>query len=185
MKFSKICSTHDLRKINVRRSSVIPYIIINDSIYFLFGIDTDSGDITDFGGGCKSNEFALYGGLREFEEESNGIFGPVYDEIKKSNYVALKDRNMATIFVPLEKEWLHTAKKIFENERKNTKTKCRLEIKELLWLSEEHLENMLIDPTSHDYKLWTKLRRYYKQTINHQLKLKLKDIYKTYADEKK
>ena len=35
---------------------------------------------------------------------------------------------------------------------KNTKIKCRLEIKELLWLSEDHLENMLIDTDFALYK---------------------------------
>ena len=36
-----------------RRSGAIVYTTYADSILFLLGIDTESGDVTDFGGGVK------------------------------------------------------------------------------------------------------------------------------------
>lgn len=60
-----------------QRGGVIPYTINNNQIYFCFGIDTKSGQLTDFGGGIaysKDNN-AVSGALREFREETLCSFG--------------------------------------------------------------------------------------------------------------
>jgi 8-oxo-dGTP pyrophosphatase MutT (NUDIX family) len=55
------------------RSGIIPYIKRNDDIYFLLGIDTKTGEYSDFGGGVKMYENALSAALRECREESRGL----------------------------------------------------------------------------------------------------------------
>ena len=49
--------------------------------YFCLGIDSNFGDLTDFGGGMKKNETFINCGLRELEEESKGVFGEIKEDI--------------------------------------------------------------------------------------------------------
>src|SRR5437762_557673 len=78
----------DINKLKSSRSGVIVYTVYKNKTYFILGIDTKSGDITDFAGGVSlKKENVLEGGLRELAEESLGIFGEIsVEEIK--NYLA-------------------------------------------------------------------------------------------------
>ena len=84
------------------RAGVIVYTIYKSKMYFILGIDTESGNITDFGGGISmKRENALTGGLREFSEETLGVFGNVdVEEIK--NCVAVYDSKNIIIFLPFD-----------------------------------------------------------------------------------
>jgi len=55
------------------RAGIIPYIKKDNDIYFLMGIDTKTGEYSDFGGGVKMYENALSAALRECREESRGL----------------------------------------------------------------------------------------------------------------
>lgn len=67
--FSKIVpSDHGLL-----RAGIIPYIKHNNDIYFMMGIDTKTGEYSDFGGGVKMYENALSAAMRECKEESRGL----------------------------------------------------------------------------------------------------------------
>ena len=92
----------DLNKIKPNRSGVIIYTVYKHRTYFILGIDTKSGDITDFGGGVSfKRENFLDGGLRELMEESLGIFGEIStDEIK--NFLAVYDENNIITFIRLD-----------------------------------------------------------------------------------
>lgn len=57
------------------RAGIIPYIYRNGQLYFCLGVDRGSGDLTDFGGGVKATENAIQGAIREFQEETLGVFG--------------------------------------------------------------------------------------------------------------
>ena len=101
------CKVEYVRKLNLNtfrplRAGVIVYTIYKGKTYFILGIDTASGNITDFGGGISfKRENAITGGLREFSEETLGIFGSIdVDEIK--NCVSVHNDKEVIIFVPFK-----------------------------------------------------------------------------------
>lgn len=82
-----------------KRSGAIVYTLYKNQIYFLAGVDTSSGNITDFGGGIKLKaETPLTGGLREFSEESCGIFGSI-DEKDVSDHLVIYTNDLMIIFI--------------------------------------------------------------------------------------
>lgn len=92
----------DLNNFKPARAGVIIYTMYKGKVYFIGGIDTKTGEFTDFGGGVsyKTDQNALTGGLRELTEESLGIFGAIgLDEIQEC-VVVYDDANMI-IFIPL------------------------------------------------------------------------------------
>jgi len=65
-------------QIRCRRGGVIVYTHFNGTVYFSFGIDAKTHDLTDFGGGIGHRDASpISGALREFSEETLGIFGTV------------------------------------------------------------------------------------------------------------
>lgn len=83
------------------RAGVIVYTFHKHKTFFILGIDTKSGDVTDFAGGVSfKKEDPLSGGLRELMEESLGIFGNIrVDEI--INCISVYDKENLIIFVPI------------------------------------------------------------------------------------
>ena len=142
-----------LAQIKSTRASVLPYVVKNNNgkrkIYFLLGIDRETGDITDLGGGVKRDEFSLEAGLREFREESDEIFGNIYDH--PNDYmrnIALSDSDMCVLFVPLAVEWYDEAISLFEKRKTGPfpadgKKKSHCEIERLVWVDEDSFLDML------------------------------------------
>ena len=79
-----------------QRAGVIIYTVVNGSTYFGFGLDSKTHDLTDFGGGViyKVDGNAIIGALREFEEETLGIFEPVSIEDIKQCPVIYDNHNL-------------------------------------------------------------------------------------------
>lgn len=85
----KRCLAKELDLINTRpqRAGVIMYTKYLDQVYFGIGVDTLSGEYTDFGGGIsykdKKDKNVVLGALREYEEETLGIFGNLtYEDVQ-------------------------------------------------------------------------------------------------------
>lgn len=82
------------------RAGVIMYGSYQGTVYIGLGIDANSHELTDFGGGVdyKVDPDAIVGGLREFQEETLGIFQPLTPaDVPKS--VVLCDSKNLVIFV--------------------------------------------------------------------------------------
>lgn len=60
----------------VRRGGVVPYMRTPTGGLYIFPVDYRTGDVTDFGGGINARETMVNGAMREFQEESYGIFNP-------------------------------------------------------------------------------------------------------------
>lgn len=172
-----------LAKVKTVRAAVIPYIVRKDEnghdiIHFLLARDQDSGDITDFGGGVKQNEVSLTASMREFREESDEIFGTLYDRINNSaTNVALFDRSMSVLFIPLSSEWYDIAQQKFNQRRmilSCDKKKSHNEVSELLWFDEEEFRQ-LISPGN--TKMWSRVRRFYHRNYGNHLQDALKLVY--------
>lgn len=118
------------------RGGVIIYTEINNNIYFCLGIDTKSGDLTDFGGGIsyKKDLTALNGGMREFKEESLKVFDEITLEQLNEGIVVYSKFIMIVfikIFVSSLDELITTSRKFL----KLSKITRNPEIVELIWLN--------------------------------------------------
>ena len=172
-----------LAKVKTVRAAVIPYIVIIDDqgnkiLHYLLARDQSSGDITDFGGGVKQNEVALTASMREFKEESDEIFGNLYDKINDSaTNVALLDRNMSVLFIPLPGEWYNIAPEKF-NQRKlksmNERKKSHNEVSEVLWFNENEFRQLI---SMNNPRMWSRVRRFYNRNYGEQLSNALKIVY--------
>ena len=104
-----LVSQINANKITPTRGGVIIYTVFNGIIYFGFALDTQTHELTDFAGGIhyEKGETCIEGCLREFTEESLGIFGDIQinDEILASP-VIYDEHNMIiflrTSFTPDE-----------------------------------------------------------------------------------
>lgn len=122
---------------NPTRCGAIIYTNYNGKTYFCLGIDSAYGDLTDFGGGVKKNESVIEGGLRELEEESQGIFGKMSPEEIK-NCMAFYSSNMMVIFIKKEvniEEITNLFNKKISNELH--------EVKGITWLEKEDFLNSI------------------------------------------
>lgn len=126
------------------RAGVIPYINTNKGLVFAFGLDTQYRELTDFGGGVsyKKDKTAVFGALREFKEESLGVFG---DFIPKnvSNSFVIYNAEVMILFHQVDVE-PETINKQFHEKLKNEENP---EVCDIVWLGEEEFKKSL-DPKS-------------------------------------
>lgn len=163
-----------LATIQTKRCGIIPYTIANGSLYFCLTRDKATSELGDFGGGVRKSEFALMAALREFYEESHGIFSHIYRSANDvSNKIAIVDGdNMAIIFLPLESKWIEEAQIAFIA---NPPTKKKSdEVSELVWVNDTNFLG-LINGRRHTPRppvgvgrangdvLWTKIQSFLKK----------------------
>lgn len=167
----------------IKRAAVVPYVVMKDEsgashLHFLLARDNQTGDITDFGGGVKQNEVALSAALREFKEESDEIFGSLYDGLNSASmHLAMIGNSMSVLFIPLSSEWYSTAPSLFNDKRSAdvlTKKRSHSEVSELIWFDEREFKN-LISPRNK--KMWSRVRRFYHQNYSDEIAKALKLIY--------
>ena len=170
--------SRQLVKYKSSRAAVVPYTIIykNDTVklWFLFGIHTESGDISDFGGGVKKDENDLIAGFREFNEETKEIFKDVIGLDDMANCASAykqgygNNRGMSVTFIPIHPRWLDTAVCLF----KSTTIKHE-EISDILWISEIDFTNLLNGFKLLNRTMWSRLRTFYQHIYNYDLHRKL------------
>lgn len=75
--YSEMTVTDDvLLDKDLKRAGVIPYVKINDKVFFIFGLGEGIASISDFGGTKEEkDEDAVDNALREFREESFTVLG--------------------------------------------------------------------------------------------------------------
>lgn len=156
-----------LSRVKTQRAAVLPYTILEENgipyIYFLVAVDSRTGDITDLGGGVKKYECSLIAALREFKEETNEIFGGVYDDVNDSStYIAAVHNKMSVLFIPMNREWFKEASILF-NKQKTGKKVCR-EVSKVLWLRQDDFEELFGGD-----KMWSRLRSFYKTIYSKKL----------------
>lgn len=161
-----------LSEIYVPRSGIVLYTILKNELYFCFGRDKVTGELTDFGGGVKKPENALSGGLREFREETREIFDLGDDLLDCVGLIDMKI-GMAMLFVSVPQSWItegprlfaeSTAKLVYDDPAFN-------EISEIVWVSRTQLFSMvhcqkIIGPMEKETKtLWGKVRKFFRKQL--------------------
>jgi len=167
----KFCFTFgkSLAKTKTPRASVMPYIVMDKEIYFLLARDKRSGDLTDIGGGVKKFECSLLGCIREFKEETSGIYGKLYDNYNNFEMdVAVYNSKMSVLFVSLSKTFFEDTKNLFEKHKAEN-----IEVSELLWVTEAKFLELLNlrqefrkhTPSEKQERIWTRIKPFYKDLL--------------------
>jgi len=121
------------------RAGCIPYFILNRKLYFVFGED-DSKEYTDFGGGVKtSDESVIRASLREFIEETLGVFGFIYEN-EVQDYLCCYDDKLFILFLPIESNNICEQIALFYDRLHTVKSS---EIKNFLLIEESELSSLL------------------------------------------
>ncbi len=122
--------------------------------FFCLGIDTQSGNLTDFGGGVKKGETIVEGGLRELEEESEGVFGHI-DPSEVSDATAFHSYNMTIMFIEKKLDQ-SDIERISTNFRTNVKDNEEPEVCNIIWLTKEEFLDSI---DGRGKKLYVRVRR--------------------------
>lgn len=148
---------------HVERASVLFYTIGRDGvIYFMFAIDSETGDVTDPGGGIKKDETLISGGIREVNEELRDMFREYTTPNYMTKFISASDRKMGTMFVPIPDRWLTDASKRFRERGSLYIKKSYHELNDIHWLSLEDLKNHLRNRRS---GMWNRVRKFYRSVI--------------------
>jgi hypothetical protein len=166
--------------IKLSRCGVIPYVFYNNQLYYLFARHKDSNVLSDFGGGVKREETALFGGLREFYEESKGIFGEITLDKVNTSLSIIDGNNMGIIFIPLDYKWVECAQNEFNN--KIMDEKYYDEVSELIWIDDETLQKLIYANMGNNEtylsfkreKLWVKIQTFFRKFYGSKMKFFLK-----------
>lgn len=173
-----ITTSNNLSFLPLNRCGVIPYSYDSNTgnLVYLLAKHKKTGELGDFGGGIKKNEFALLGGLREFKEESRGIFGNKYENTNNVvDKVVLLDNNMAIIFIYIDQKWIQEANSLFintslttskESDHRGTpkeksytsRNKYSDEISELVWVNEFEFQRLVMGEKIRGNMMWKKIK---------------------------
>lgn len=85
----------------IKRVSIIPYIVEQSGVvYFLLGIDSIYGELTDCGGMRRKTETIVETGIRELSEETMGIVDLMNkkEEVKNNSYVIYKNERIILFY---------------------------------------------------------------------------------------
>lgn len=139
------------------RCGIIPYTFSGGRLHFLLGRDKTTGELGDFGGGVKKDEWLLTGGLREFIQETKGIFGGLYNSINQlTNKLALYSPQMTIIFVPVLSDWLEKAPALFKSRVSSDRHSN--EMSELVWLDDRSFHYHVTSRSSR--MMWKKVKTF-------------------------
>ena len=156
-----------LEKLKTRRAGVIPYTYYNDTIYFLFGKDSQFGELTDFGGHREQCENSFSTAVREFKEETNSLFAVENLDYKNTIGIIDNGEKMAIIFIRVTENWIDDAQEMFESRKKLAPDEKHKEIQSLVWLSINQLSDILDGkpgkPTT--VKMWNKVKYFLKSSM--------------------
>ncbi len=155
----KVGTGDSLLEVYPRRASVVPYVVRRGTVYVLYGVDAASQDITDLGGGVKKYENGLTAGLREFREESKGVFSDVYTSVWKSSWksVGIHTDSMSVMYLRVDDTYYNTVVDAFSATKKDTKD----ELDRLIWLSEADFTDV-VRGKHRKHHMWGRIKNFYK-----------------------
>lgn len=155
---------------NQTRCGILPFISINNQLYICFGKDLKSGDYTDFGGSIHKDEQPLHCAIREFYEETRGVFGRLkIEDLFLCN--CLYNKKMLIVLIDIftkssfesSLELLKDSLISFRSMRhipEESRTDSRYnEIKAISWINEDIMENVFVH-NGYALKIYTRVRKF-------------------------
>ena len=154
-------------------AGVLPYTIQSGMTYFLLGKDARDGLLSDYGGKCEPEDkgIPLNTAIREFNEESLGMFGPIEGitaMMSRTKYLTMYSRTLSgnnyTMYI-VRVPYHHLQPKMFETfytflKASGAVKHMYLEKCQICWVSQQRLLKALATP--HDP---LRLRPVFRQTL--------------------
>ena len=135
----------DLNLIKPSRAGVILYTKIGNETYFGLGIDTGSKELTDFGGGISYKERdkdVILGALREFKEETLGIFPTKVEDVLES-LVIYNGQNL-TIFKSIVVEDVEELCYLRHLFLKTHQKQSHAEVSDIVWMTMNEFKHAIM-----------------------------------------
>ena len=157
--YKKIVKELDL-SIRPQRAGVIIYTKWNNEYYYGLGIDTASKEITDFGGGIsyKRDENVICGALREFKEETLGIFGDVrYEDVLEAP-VIYNNTNLI-IFKYVHEDPFLIRERFLQHFIEAENTKDIPEVCDIIWMTTTELKHCIMTRGKMFFRVQTFLQK--------------------------
>ncbi len=136
-------STLPLNEMRQVRAGILPVIKIGEELWFCFGINSKSKEISDFAGApCVADSNIEDTALRKCREESLGVFGISRRDIVDSDAIYVYDDLSVDIFVPLTRgteDPSFRSKSVDEFSELSRIVSSRVQMNSLIWLSQGQL----------------------------------------------
>jgi len=171
VKISKV-SEINTRIVKPCRAGIIFYISDGKNISFALGTDSKTHELTDFSGSVmySRGETCIDGALREFEEETLGIFGKITAE-EISDFFAVYDEDNMVIFVMLDTTQ-NAIRKVFNEKIKTVKNP---EICSIFFVTSNQFR-FLIRKLFREHIFFEKLRKFLHKSNLHKINVLSKII---------
>ncbi len=128
----------DLKTNKPQRGGVILYTIVNDQLLFGFGLDSTYNEFTDFSGGISyKKENCIEGALREFCEETEGLYCALHTEDVIDAPVMVDKHNLIIFLYTDESPDEITYS--FQHLKRAKKS----EVKNIIWVTEQELKSAI------------------------------------------
>lgn len=153
-----------------RRAGVILYTLKDEVLYFGFGVDAESHELTDFGGGVRYREDRdpITAALREFNEETLYMFEELTIDVIKDCAV-IYDRQNLIVFIRIDLDPEEISRKFLNQyqesieERKLIRRGSVPEVCGITWLPSYHLDDAL-DHKSEGFHIYERVREFLRRT---------------------
>lgn len=145
-----------------QRAGIIPYWRDEEgNLMLLFGCDSRSGDLCDFGGSCEMTKDATLvdTAFREYQEEAYGVFDIKFSSLSDSMAIIDDESSTMEIFCKIEKDPCELFLD-FEDARKRDNN---AEILGLCVLTIQQLESLLASPETGVY---VRIRRFLEKNLS-------------------
>jgi hypothetical protein len=141
---------------DIHRAGIIPWKKEGDDVWFIFGLDAISGDITDFGGTheyIKDNNL-IETAIREYREEVYNAPDIKYSDVYKSMGIMNKPAKTFEIFPEYRSKWPQMYSTFLKERSKDDK----FEVIDILILNKKQLMIMLGNGESNSkFSFYTKI----------------------------
>ena len=144
------------------RSGAILYKLHKNKFIFLLGIDTESDNITDFGGGIKLKyENPVKGGLRELAEESCGVIGYISPE-EIQDHIVIYNENMMIMLIHIDFD----QEKVVKEFDTRVKSIEKPEVSSLITINCDQFIDLIKGKQLEDRTMYIKIRELLSAALN-------------------
>ena len=129
-------------------AGIVPYIIIENVVYYLLGLETSNNKWSGFVGGSNVGEGTTETAFREFNEETVYVFDE-YSELIREKLITIKPKrdttstgkNVYIWFIELPEESVNNTLNFLNNKSKINFNECYYEKSILRWFTLQEIKN--------------------------------------------